>query len=135
MSDNTRQNILDALHELIDREQKVSIKAVANHAGLSHSVIYNRYPDLKCIIRDAQLKQAEHRDRNEERDKLLKLKHQLDSIKRKSQRTADDKKQLPALLAHIQQVYSMYDQLTEDHAQALKRLRELERKLTNRSLD
>lgn len=125
MSEETRKVLLKALHELVSEGKKVSIKSVSDRAGLSHSVIYNRYPDLKCIIKDEQVKQAERLKRDENIAELERLKHKLSSVKRKTQKLEQERSiEFPVLLAHIQQVYSMYDQLAEEHVEALNRLRE-----------
>tara|TARA_Y100000780_G_C13475279_1_gene336292 strand:+ start:112 stop:495 length:384 start_codon:yes stop_codon:yes gene_type:complete len=124
MSENTRKSLIDALYQLVSEGKKVSIKSVADRAGLSHSIIYNRYPELKCIIKDEQVKQTEHLKRDREIAELEKLKSKLSSVKRKNQKLEQEKStDFPALLTHIQQVYSMYDQLAEDHVEALNRLR------------
>ncbi|WP_283787025.1 DUF6262 family protein [Bermanella sp. WJH001] len=126
MSDNTRKSLIEALFELVSESKKVSIKSVADRAGLSHSIIYNRYPDLKCIIKDEQIKQAEQLKRDRDIAELEKLKTKLSSIKRKNQKLEKEKStDFPSLLAHIQQVYSMYDQLAEEHVEALNRLRDM----------
>lgn len=127
MSENTRKSLMEALCELVGEGKKVSIKSVADRAGLSHSVIYNRYPDLKCIIKDEQVKQTERLKRDKDIAELEKLKSKLSSTKRKNQKLEQEKSmEVPALLAHIQQVYSMYDQLAEVHVEALNRLRDYE---------
>lgn len=126
MSENTRKSLIEALYELVSEGKKVSIKSVADRAGLSHSIIYNRYPDLKCIIKDEKIKQTEQLKRDRDIVELEKLKTKLSSIKRKNQKLEKEKsKDFPSLLAHIQQVYSMYDQLAEEHVEALNRLRKI----------
>ncbi|MVF12347.1 hypothetical protein FT643_09335 [Ketobacter sp. MCCC 1A13808] len=125
MSEDTRKILIEALFELVGEGKKVNIKSVADRAGLSHSVIYNRYPDLKCIIKDEQTKQSERSQRDKDRAELEKLKNKLSSAKRKSQKLQQEQEsEVPALLAHIQQVYSMYDQLAEEHVEALNKLRD-----------
>lgn len=126
MSENTRKSLIEALYELVSEGKKVSIKSVADRAGLSHSIIYNRYPDLKCIIKDEKIKQTEQLKRDRDIVELEKLNTKLSSIKRKNQKLEKEKsKDFPSLLAHIQQVYSMYDQLAEEHVEALNRLRKI----------
>lgn len=126
MSENTRKSLIEALYQLVSEGKKVSIKSVADRAGLSHSIIYNRYPDLKCIIKDEQAKQTEQLKRDSDIAELEKLKSKLSSVKRKNQKLEQEKSvDFPALLAHIQQVYSIYDQLAEEHVEALNRLREI----------
>ena len=124
MSQDTRKTLIDSLHELILEGKKISIKSVAEKAGLSHSIIYNRYPELKCIIKEEQQKQADQLQKNKERNELEKLKNKLLSAKKKSKKLEQTQiNEIPALLAHIQQVYSMYDQLAEEHAEVLNKLR------------
>lgn len=125
MSENTRKILIESLYELIGEGKKVSIKSVADRAGLSHSIIYNRYPDLKCIIKDEQTKQSERLQRDKDRAEIEKLKNIISSTKRKTQKLQQEQaSEVPALLAHIQQVYSMYDQLAEEHVEALNKLRD-----------
>ncbi len=82
MSQDTRKTLIDSLHELILEGKKISIKSVAEKAGLSHSIIYNRYPELKCIIKEEQQKQADQLQKNKERNELEKLKNKLLSAKK-----------------------------------------------------
>jgi hypothetical protein len=114
------------------KEKKISIKSVAEKAGLSHSIIYNRYPELKCIIKEEQQRQADQLQRNKERNELEKLKNKLLSAKKKSKKLEQTQiNEIPALLAHIQQVYSMYDQLAEEHVEVLNKLRDYETTLNS----
>ena len=132
MSQDTRKTLIDSLHELILEGKKISIKSVAEKAGLSHSIIYNRYPELKCIIKEEQQKQADQLQRNKERNELEKLKNKLLSAKKKSKKLEQTQiNEIPALLAHIQQVYSMYDQLAEEHVEVLNKLRDYETTLNS----
>lgn len=132
MSQDTRKTLIDSLHELILEGKKISIKSVAEKAGLSHSIIYNRYPELKCIIKEEQQKQADQLQKNKERNELEKLKNKLLSAKKKSKKLEQTQiNEIPALLAHIQQVYSMYDQLAEEHVEVLNKLRGYETTLNS----
>ena len=132
MSQDTRKTLIDSLHELILEGKKISIKSVAEKAGLSHSIIYNRYPELKCIIKEEQQKQADQLQRNKERNELEKLKNKLLSANKKSKNLEQTQiNEIPALLAHIQQVYSMYDQLAEEHVEVLNKLRDYETTLNS----
>ena len=132
MSQDTRKTLIDSLHELILEGKKISIKSVAEKAGLSHSIIYNRYPELKCIIKEEQQKQADQLQKNKERNELEKLKNKLLSAKKKSKKLEQTQiNEIPALLAHIQQVYSMYDQLAEEHVEVLNKLRGYEMTLNS----
>lgn len=132
MSQDTRKTLIDSLHELILEGKKISIKSVAEKAGLSHSIIYNRYPELKCIIKEEQQKQADQLQKNKERNELEKLKNKLLSANKKSKKLEQTQiNEVPALLAHIQQVYSMYDQLAEEHVEVLNKLRGYETTLNS----
>lgn len=132
MSQDTRKNLIDSLRELILEGKKISIKSVAEKAGLSHSIIYNRYPELKCIIKEEQQKQADLLQKNKERNELEKLKNKLLSAKKKSKKLEQTQiNEIPSLLAHIQQVYSMYDQLAEEHVEVLNKLRGYETTLNS----
>lgn len=132
MSQDTRKTLIDSLHELILEGKKISIKSVAEKAGLSHSIIYNCYPELKCIIKEEQQRQADQLQRNKERNELEKLKNKLLSANKKSKKLEQTQiNEVPALLAHIQQVYSMYDQLAEEHVEVLNKLRGYETTLNS----
>lgn len=132
MSQDTRKTLIDSLHELILEGKKISIKSVAEKAGLSHSIIYNRYPELKCIIKEEQQRQADQLQRNKERNELEKLKNKLLSANKKSKKLEQTQiNEVPALLAHIQQVYSVYDQLAEEHVEVLNKLRGYETTLNS----
>lgn len=132
MSQDTRKTLIDSLHKLILEGKKISIKSVAEKAGLSHSIIYNRYPELKCIIKEEQQRQADQLQRNKERNELEKLKNKLLSANKKSKKLEQTQiNEVPALLAHIQQVYSMYDQLAEEHVEVLNKLRGYETTLNS----
>ena len=132
MSQDTRKTLIDSLHELILEGKKISIKSVAEKAGLSHSIIYNRYPELKCIIKEEQQRQADQLQINKERNELEKLKNKLLSANKKSKKLEQTQiNEVPVLLAHIQQVYSMYDQLAEEHVEVLNKLRGYETTLNS----
>lgn len=126
MSETTKELLCRSLRELQAQGKKISIKAVADNTGLSHSVIYNRHPELKAIIKLAQKEQAELEDRRDANEEIEKLRIKLKAAKRKSQQSSEENAEtIPNLLAHLQQVYSMYDQLLEEKSDCVRELSRL----------
>lgn len=128
MSEKTKQKLLDSLAEIIAQDKSVNIKSVAENAGLSHSVIYNRYPELKIIIKTAQKKQKAQDETQYYIKVNEKLKSDLKVAKRKlGRKNTEQCETIPALLAHIQQVYSMYDQILEERNDFARQLRSMKK--------
>jgi len=129
MTTDTKQMLMDALNNLIVINNKISVKAVADKAGLSHSVIYNRYPDLLIIIKKAQQDQASKKASEEAQYTIDQLKARLKTTQKKviSQKCTNDIN-IPTLLAVLQQVYSMYDQILEERNELAKELTSLQSK-------
>lgn len=123
MSESTRQQLFDSLQQLITQGKKVTIKSVADNAGLSHSVIYNRYPELKSHIKKAQEEQEAQRERLQDKETIHRLTTKLASAKTKVDRSKNSQEvSIPALLAHLQEVYSMYDQILEERNEFARQL-------------
>lgn len=123
MSEQTRQLLLESLEQLIKQGRKVTIKSVADNAGLSHSVIYNRYPELKSHIKKAQEDQLIQRERQQDKETINRLRTKLASTENKVVRSKNEQElTVPALLAHLQEVYSMYDQILEERNEFARQL-------------
>ena len=123
MSDSTKKLILESLNQLENSDKKISIKSVADTAGISHSLIYNRYPELKIAIKKAQREQASDREKKLSEQKIESLQVKVRKLEEKSnQKVEQEQQSLPELLAHLQQVYSMYDQILEERNEFAHRL-------------
>ncbi|MCG8315520.1 MAG: hypothetical protein MI976_20110 [Pseudomonadales bacterium] len=123
MSDITRQSIMNSLDQLKNDDKKISIKSVADAAGISHSLIYNRYPELKLAIKNAQREQASYREKKLSEKKIESLQVKVRKLEEKSnQKVEQEQQSFPELLANLQQVYSMYDQVLEERNEFARQL-------------
>ncbi|ENA26936.1 MULTISPECIES: TetR/AcrR family transcriptional regulator [Pseudomonas] len=123
-SSNTRDQLLQAIDQLVNSGGSISISAVAAICGVSHSLIYNRYPDLKERIKEFKRVQKDRQKTTTDQqliDNLL-AKNKVLLKKLEVQEKRQEEKNLNQLLAHLQQVYSMYDQLLEDRNRLVERL-------------
>ncbi len=113
---DTRNQILVAIEEMLAAGERLSIHAVARRCGVSHSLIYNRYPDLKERIKDLQKSQSIARKAAEDLQLIAKLTAKNNALRsrRQSGNGKARKEEFEALLVHVQQLYSMYDELLED---------------------
>ena len=119
MSESTRQQLFESLEQLIAQGKKVTIKSVADNAGLRHSVIYNRYPELK-----SQEDQEAQQERLLDKETINRLKTKLASAKTKVSSSKNEQDVLmPILLAHLSEVYSMCDQLAEERDELARQLK------------
>jgi Mn-dependent DtxR family transcriptional regulator len=125
---NTREQILSCVKTFEQNNDSITIKKVADKCGISHSLIYNRHPDLKEMINILKQKQKKHalveQQRNQtenllKRNKLLERK--LASVKSKN-----DKETIAMLMAHISELYSIYDSLLDERNIFAKRIIDLE---------
>ena len=124
MSESTRQQLFESLEQLIAQGKKETIKSVADNAGLSHSVIYNRYPELKSHIKKAQEDQEAQQERLLDKETINRLKTKLASAKTKVSSSKNEQDVLmPILLAHLSEVYSMCDQLAEERDELARQLK------------
>jgi AcrR family transcriptional regulator len=121
---DTRSQIIQALEKMVATGENINISAVAAKCGVSHSLIYNRYPDLKERIKE--LKAAHKARQKVANDKelidtlLAKNKALKDRVKEDRSGQAEDN--FKRMLVHVQQVYSMYDQLLEERNRLAERL-------------
>jgi len=121
---DTRSRIIRTLEQMVSAGENITISAVSAKCGVSHSLIYNRYPDLKERIKE--LKAAHKARQKAENEKeliqnlLAKNKALKDRIKEDRCSQAEDSFKL--MLVHVQQLYSMYDQLLEERNRLAERL-------------
>ena len=129
MSENpgTKALIRETLSRMLADDQKINISKVAEKSGVSHSLIYNRYPDLAYEINQAKERQKNKRSSIEASQEVQILKSQINNLK---QSVADYKKvaqsyreQNEELWEHIQQVYGMYDQVLAERNGFAERLK------------
>lgn len=120
---DTRTKIEKAIESAQSANEKISIHSIAEKCGVSHSLIYNRYPDLKEKIKHlkltqkaAQLEQTEQELIEKLREKNKSLRAQIEKSKTKSDPG------IKVMLTHIQELYSMYDQMLEERNKLAKRL-------------
>ncbi len=114
--DTTRTRIVKAIEEMLVANESININAVAEKCGISHSLIYNRYPDLKERIKQLKDTQREKRKAADDKALVANLLAQNKALRQraKSENRAQDAAAFKALLAHVQEVYSMYDGLLDD---------------------
>lgn len=121
---DTREQIEQAIKQILETGGNISISAVAENCGVSHSLIYNRYPDLKEKIKE--LKSAQKARQKTDSDEAListllaKNKALQEKVKAENSGQAEDA--FKSMLSHVQQVYSMYDQLLDDRNKLAERL-------------
>jgi AcrR family transcriptional regulator len=113
---DSRSQFLGAIEDMLAAGERLSIHAVARRCGVSHSLIYNRYPDIKERIKELQQSQSIAKKAAEDQELISKLLARNKALKRRSQTKSDEerKEAFKALLVHVQQLYSMYDELRED---------------------
>lgn len=120
----TRAKIVQVLEQMIAAGEDVSISAVAARSGVSHSLIYNRYPDLKERIKELKVRQKAHQKAENDQEVIAKLiaKNKALQERVKSDNTGQAEASFRQLLVHVQQVYSMYDQLLDERNKLAERL-------------
>ncbi|WP_250478279.1 DUF6262 family protein [Caballeronia sp. INML1] len=113
---DTRARIIAAIREMREAGESISIHAVAARCGVSHSLIYNRYPDLKENIKELKTAQKQQRKADDDQALIARLMSETKALqtKAKAAKQADAKETFKSLLAHVQEVYSMYDGLLEE---------------------
>ncbi|MGE5470500.1 MAG: hypothetical protein ACM3X0_06870 [Bacteroidota bacterium] len=114
--DTTRDRIVEAIEVMLATNESININAVAKKCGISHALIYNRYPDLKERIKELKEAQCEKRKAADDQALVAKLMAQNKALleRVKAYERAQDAAAFKALLAHAQEVYSMYDGLLDD---------------------
>jgi len=121
---DTREQIEQAIQQMQEAGESISINAVAAKCGISHSLIYNRYPDLSVKIKELKAGQKA-RQKSESDEALiasLLAKNKALQEKIKSDNSGQAEEAFKSVLSHVQQVYSMYDQLLDDRNKLAERL-------------
>jgi DNA invertase Pin-like site-specific DNA recombinase len=130
MEVDTKQQIEAIITDMIASGEKINVSRVAAKAGVSNALIYNRYPELKVRIQTAKEKQQNKVQQIETTTELEKVKSKFDKAKQKQQDAESliesYKRQNDELWEHIQQVYSMYDQVLAERNDFAERLKFLE---------
>lgn len=127
MESNTKSQLEAIISEMIASGEKVNVSRVAQKAGVSNALIYNRYPELKLKIQAAKLNQTQRTKQIESTTEIEKLKGMLAKSKNKQEEAElmaqSYQQQNNELWEHIQQVYSMYDQVLAERNEFAERLK------------
>ena len=127
MEMDTKGQLEAIIHQMIASGEKVNVSRVAQKAGVSNALIYNRYPELKLKIQQAKLGQTQKAKQIESTTEIEKLKGMLAKAKQKQEeaelRSQAIQNQNDQLWEHIQQVYSMYDQMLPERNDFAERLK------------
>ena len=127
MEMDTKGQLEAIIHQMIASGEKVNVSRVAQKAGVSNALIYNRYPELKLKIQQAKLGQTQKAKQIESTTEIVKLKGMLAKAKQKQEeaerRSQAIQNQNDQLWEHIQQVYSMYDQMLAERNDFAERLK------------
>lgn len=120
----TRDKIGKVIDEMLAANEKISIYSVAEKCGISHSLIYNRYPDLKERIKELKGVQRERSKAADDETAIATLTAKNKALREKLQTRllAAKTAELKLLLGHVQEVYSMYDSLLEDRNRLAEKL-------------
>lgn len=127
MEMDTKGQLEAIIHQMIASGEKVNVSRVAQKAGVSNALIYNRYPELKLKIQQAKLGQTQKAKQIESTTEIEKLKGMLAKAKQKQEEAELESQaiqnQNDQLWEHIQQVYSMYDQMLAERNDFAERLK------------
>jgi pyruvate-formate lyase len=126
---SVEESIDNILKVMTDKNEKINVSQVAKRLSISNSAIYKFYPSKIFDIKTAQNRQklkAESITLGAEAEKLTKDIANLKELKAKSQKLAKAyKKQNETLWEHIQQVYSMYDEMLAERNGFAERLKHM----------
>lgn len=113
MGKTSEEKIEQAIALFIREDRKINANAIARYLGCQRSNIANNYPKLLAKIDTARQVQKEQWDNRDLSDKYNKLreqnKNQQKSISQLRQSAKDD--DVAALLAHINALYCLYDDM------------------------
>ncbi|WP_455291912.1 TetR/AcrR family transcriptional regulator [Vibrio parahaemolyticus] len=56
---NTREKLISCVREFEHNDESITISKVAERCGVSHSLIYNRHPDIKEMFNNLKKNQKE----------------------------------------------------------------------------
>lgn len=121
---DTRTKIVQAMEQMVAAGASISISSVAAKCGVSHSLIYNRYPDLKERIKELKTAQKARQKaaNDQELIDILLAKNKVLQERVKSYDNGQAEENFKLMLVHVQQVYSMYDQLLDERNKLAERL-------------
>jgi Ni,Fe-hydrogenase I small subunit len=125
---STREQLLSCVKEFKQKNEPITITKVADKCGVSHSLIYNRHPDIAEMIKKLKKHQKEQtliEQQKDQTEKLLKRNEKLESKLFEANKN-DDKETIAMLITHIQELYSMYDSLLEERNAFANRLYDIE---------
>ncbi|TMX33500.1 hypothetical protein DA096_10415 [Vibrio rotiferianus] len=127
---DTREKLLFCVREFDNNNEPISISKVARKCGVSHSLIYNRHPDIKQMINSLKQKQKDQALVEKQKDQTSKLLKRNNKLQRELaySRSKNDPKTIAMLMEHIHIIYSMYDSLLEERNAFAQRVFELEKK-------
>ena len=115
------------ISQMIADGEKINVSRVAQKAGVSNALIYNRYPELKLKIQQAKLGQTQKNKQIETITEIERLKGMLIKAKQKQEEAEliakSFQNQNSELWEHIQQVYAMYDQILAERNDFAERLK------------
>lgn len=125
---STREQLLACIKEFRENNVPITIKKVSEKCGVSHSLVYNRHPDIKEIINNLKKEQKQQKLVEKQKKHTEKLLIRNSNLERRlsQARQHDDKETIAVLMTHIQELYSMYDALLEERNAFAKRLYDLE---------
>lgn len=116
-----------ALSEMAANAEKINVSQVAKRLGISNSAIYKFNPEKISDIQTAQKRQRNKAESVAVGTENEKLKKELESLKTSHvqyKALVDDyKAQNESLWEHIQQVYSMYDEMLGERNSFAERLK------------
>ncbi len=127
MEQDTKILIEKVFNEMVENNEKVNISQVASKANVSHSLIYNRYPDLAFKINQFKEMQKNKKagikasqDVEHFKKQITHLKTSTEGYKKVSESYRLQNEQL---WEHIQQVYGMYDEILAERNEFAERLK------------
>ena len=127
MAMDTKGQLEVIIHQMIASGEKVNVSRVAQKAGVSNALIYNRYPELKLKIQQAKQGQTQKANHIASTTEIERLKGMLVKARQKQEeaecRSQAIQNQNDQLWEHIQQVYSMYDQMLAERNDFAERLK------------
>jgi len=120
----TKEQLLSILKKLEKSGEKISVSKVAEIANVSHSLIYNQYPDILQKIKDAKKQAKVEKEKLSDFQTINKLMAENKALKKQlSQVSKDDSLEtIEQLTSYIQELYSMYDSLLEERNAFAERL-------------
>ena len=85
MEADTKIQLEAVISQMIADGEKINVSRVAQKAGVSNALIYNRYPELKLKIQQAKLGQTQKNKQIETITEIERLKGMLIKAKQKQE--------------------------------------------------